>query len=96
VTDVLGRDGIAVEDNFFDLGASSLDLIRIHAKMVEAFGPVVTVVDLFGHPNIKAVAAKIDGRADGPMTFISTAERARGRYAALRRAQLTAGRTGAA
>ena len=96
VTDVLGRDGIAVEDNFFDLGASSLDLIRIHAKMVEAFGPVVTVVDLFGHPNIKAVAAKIDGRADGPMTFISTAERARGRYAALRRAQLAARRTGAA
>ena len=93
---VLGRDGIGLEDNFFDLGASSLDLIRIHAKIVEAFGPVLTVVDLFGHPNIKAVAAKIDGDADGATTFISTAERARKRSAALRRAQLTAGRTGTA
>ena len=83
-------------DNFFDLGASSLDLIRIHAKIVEAFGPALTAVDLFGHPNIKAVAAKIDGDAVGATTFISTAERARRRSVALRRAQLTAGRTGAA
>ena len=65
-------------------------------EMVEAFGPVVTAVDLFGHPNIKAVAAKIDGRADGPMTFISTAERARRRSAALRRTHLAASRAGAA
>jgi amino acid adenylation domain-containing protein len=93
VANALGRDGIGLEDNFFDLGASSLDLIRIHAKLVEAFGPVLTAVDLFGHPNIKAAAAKIDGEIDGAATFISTAERASKRSAALRRAQLTAGRT---
>ena len=93
VANALGRDGIGLEDNFFDLGASSLDLIRIHAKLVEAFGPILTAVDLFGHPNIKAAAAKIDGEIDGATTFISTAERASKRSAALRRAQLTAGRT---
>jgi amino acid adenylation domain-containing protein len=93
VANVLGRNGIGFEDNFFDLGASSLDLIRIHAKLVEAFGPVLTAVDLFGHPNIKAAAAKIDGEIDGATTFISSAERASKRSAALRRAQLTAGRT---
>ena len=92
----LGRDSIGLEDNFFDLGASSLDLIRIHAKLVEAFGPVLTAVDLFGHPNVKAVAAKIDGDVDGATTFISTAERALKRSVVLRRAQLTAGRTGTA
>jgi amino acid adenylation domain-containing protein len=96
VAGVLGSDSIGVDDNFFDLGASSLDLIRIHAKIVEAFGPALTAVDLFGHPNIKAVAAKIDGAAGGATTFISTAERARRRSVALRRAQLAAGRTGAA
>ena len=93
VANALRRDGIGLEDNFFDLGASSLDLIRIHAKLVEAFGPILTAVDLFGHPNIKAAAAKIDGEIDGATTFISTAERASKRSAALRRAQLTAGRT---
>jgi amino acid adenylation domain-containing protein len=93
VANALGRDGVGLEDNFFDLGASSLDLIRIHAKLVEAFGPVLTAVDLFGHPNIKAVAEKIDGGIDGATAFISTAERATKRSAALRRAQLSAGRT---
>jgi acyl carrier protein len=96
VANALGRDGIRLEDNFFDLGASSLDLIRIHAKLVEAFGPVLTVVDLFGHPNVKAVAEKIDGGVDGATAYISTAERARKRSAALRRAQPPAGRTGTA
>jgi acyl carrier protein len=94
VASVLARDSIGLEDNFFDLGASSLDLIRIHAKLVEAFGPGLTAVDLFGHPNIKTLSAKIDG--DGATTFISIAERARKRSVALRRAQLTAGRTGTA
>jgi amino acid adenylation domain-containing protein len=93
---VLGRQTIGVEDNFFDLGATSLDLIRIHAKIVEMFGPVLTAVDLFGHPNIKAVAAKIDGGSADGTAFISTAERARKRSAALRRAQPTGGRAGAA
>ena len=96
VAGALGRDSIGLEDNFFDLGASSLDLIRIHAKLVDAFGPVLTAVDLFGHPNVKAVAAKIDGDVDGATTLISTAERALKRSVVLRRAQLTAGRTGTA
>jgi amino acid adenylation domain-containing protein len=96
VVSVLGRDSIRPEDNFFDLGASSLDLIRIHAKLVEAFGPVLTAVDLFGHPNIKAVTAKIDGDVDSAPTLISTDERARKRSAVLRRAQVTAGRAGTA
>ena len=54
----LGAIASGSSDNFFDLGASSLDLIGIHAKIVEAFGPVLTAVDLFGHPNIKAVGRK--------------------------------------
>jgi amino acid adenylation domain-containing protein len=93
---VLGRDAIGIEDNFFDLGATSLDLIKVHAKIVEAFGPVVTAVDLFGHPNIKTVAAKIDGDAVAAIAVISNAERARGRSAALHRAKLMAARPGAA
>ena len=96
VAGVLRRDAIEVEQNFFDLGATSLDLIGIHAKIVEKFGPVLTAVDLFGHPNIRAVAAKIDGDAVGAPTFMSTADRTRRRAGALHRARLTAGRTGAA
>ena len=91
---VLGHDTIRVDDNFFDLGATSLDLIGVHAKIVEIFGPVLTPVDLFEHPNIKAVAAKIEGNAPCELGLIPAAERARGRAATLRRAQLLAGRIG--
>ena len=96
VADVLGQNSINVEDNFFDLGASSLDLIQIHAKLVEAFGPVLSVVDLFDRANIKAVAEKIDRSAEGARTFISAEDRARRRTDMIRRAQRVAGRTGAA
>lgn len=90
VAQVLGRDAIGIEDNFFDLGASSLDIIGIHSKIVEAFGPVMTAVDLFGCANIKAVAARIDGGAAETTAFISASERARKRADALRRAQRVA------
>ena len=96
VANGLGLDRIGVEENFFDLGASSLDLIRIHAKLVEAFGPVLTAVDLFAYPNVDAVAAKIDGGADDKAAFMSTADRARKRAAALRRMHPAASRAGAA
>jgi amino acid adenylation domain-containing protein len=92
---VLGHNTIRVDDNFFDLGATSLDLIGIHAKIVEVFGPVLTAVDLFELPNIKAVAAKIEGGAPREAAFISAAERARRRAAAVRRAQVTIGRVDA-
>jgi len=92
---VLGHGAFKVDDNFFDLGATSLDLIGVHAKIVEIFGPVLTAIDLFEHPNIKAVAAKIDGDAAGGAALVPAAERARGRAAALRRAQVLASRVGA-
>ena len=91
---VLGHGAFRVDDNFFDLGATSLDLIGVHAKIVETFGPVLTAVDLFEHPNIKAVAAKIDGDGPREAAHVPAEERARGRAAALRRAQTLAGRVG--
>ena len=94
VAGVLRHDSIRIEDNFFDLGATSLDIIAIHSKIVEAFGPVLTAVDLFGCANVKAVAARIDGETADTSAFISAAERARRRSDALRRAQRADLRTG--
>ncbi len=60
--EILGQDALAVDANLFDLGASSLDVVRAHALLVEQ-GYALALVDFFAHPTIAALAAHIDGAA---------------------------------
>jgi amino acid adenylation domain-containing protein len=55
-TEVLGADAVGVDDNFFDLGGHSLLLVRLHARLAEAAGPGLTVVDLFRCPTVRTQA----------------------------------------
>jgi len=65
---VLGRSGIGLDQNFFDLGGTSLQLIRVHAAIEEAFGRQVDVVTVFRHPTIRALASHLDaGREDASL-----------------------------
>ena len=65
---VLGRSGIGIDQNFFDLGGTSLQLIRVHAAIEEAFGRHVDVVTVFQHPTIRALASHLDaGQANGSL-----------------------------
>ncbi|WP_158742605.1 non-ribosomal peptide synthetase/type I polyketide synthase [Acidisphaera sp. L21] len=57
---VLGRDDLPVDANLFDGGASSIDLVRAHANMVDA-GLDVTLTDLFAHPSISSLTAHLEG-----------------------------------
>jgi amino acid adenylation domain-containing protein len=54
--EVLGRESIGVNDNFFDLGGHSLLLVRVQLLLRERLGREVGVVDLFAHPNVAALA----------------------------------------
>ncbi len=56
---VLGRQAVGPEDNFFDLGGSSLQLMKVHALLQDSMKCNVTVADLFNHPKISAMAAHI-------------------------------------
>ncbi|MGC4896677.1 amino acid adenylation domain-containing protein [Micromonospora sp. DT31] len=64
--DVLGRDTVGVTDNFFDIGGHSMALAAVHARLTEATGRSVTMLDLFRHPTVRALAASLDGAADRP------------------------------
>ncbi|WFE35332.1 amino acid adenylation domain-containing protein [Micromonospora sp. WMMD975] len=64
--DVLGRDTVGVADNFFDIGGHSMALAAVHARLVEATGRSITMLDLFRHPTVRALAASLDGAADRP------------------------------
>jgi aryl carrier-like protein len=54
--ELLCRERVGVQDNFFDLGGHSLLLVRLQSRLRDILGLDVTVMDLFRYPTIKAIA----------------------------------------
>ncbi len=63
--EVLGREAIGVHESFFDLGAHSLHLMRVYAKLRAVSPRELQVTDLFRYPNVSALAAYLSGAPDG-------------------------------
>jgi amino acid adenylation domain-containing protein len=96
---VLGTGAVGLNDNFFDLGGTSLQLIQVHATIASVMHSDLTVVDLFQYPRISALAARLapnDGTAAAPGTaaghtppagVLTAEERARRQRATLARAR---------
>ncbi len=91
---VLGVESVGVDDNFFDLGGTSLQLIEVHARITELFARPVAVVDLFAHPSIRGLAGRLDGTHAAAPASLSGAERAHHRSAALAQALAVRSRRG--
>lgn len=51
---------IGIDDNLFDVGVSSLKLVEIHEKIDQAFPGLVDLTDIFDHPTIAALAARLE------------------------------------
>lgn len=56
---LLGKAGISADDNFFDLGGTSLLLIEMHAQLKSRFADAPSVVDLFGHSTPRRLAEQL-------------------------------------
>ncbi len=61
----LAGRAIGVDDNLFDLGASSLKLIEIHEEIDRVYPGQVDLTELFDHPTIAALARFIAARVSG-------------------------------
>ncbi|WP_423192089.1 amino acid adenylation domain-containing protein [Cupriavidus sp. H18C2] len=59
--DVVGQP-VDPDENFFDAGASSLQLVQIHARLVQA-GHALAVTDLFAYPTPRALGIHLAGGA---------------------------------
>jgi len=72
--ELLARDRVGIDDNFFDLGGHSLLLVRLQARIQQALGREVPLVDLFGYPTIRSLAAHLAAAGDGASGPESAAE----------------------
>ncbi|MEM9557178.1 MAG: type I polyketide synthase [Acidobacteriota bacterium] len=54
--ELLGVDEVGVDDSFFELGGSSLQLVEAQRAIAARLGGDCSVVDLFRHPTIAALA----------------------------------------
>jgi amino acid adenylation domain-containing protein len=89
----LDVQSVGAEDNFFDMGANSLLLVRIREAVNRAFGADLPVVDFFGNPTVRLLARRLerDGRVDADGGATERARAQRDALAALRAGRRTGG-----
>jgi acyl transferase domain-containing protein/acyl-CoA synthetase (AMP-forming)/AMP-acid ligase II/acyl carrier protein/NADP-dependent 3-hydroxy acid dehydrogenase YdfG len=58
--EILNYPLVTISDRFFDIGASSLDLMRIVERLETEFGHKISVTDIFTYPRISELAEFID------------------------------------
>ncbi|NOU07011.1 MAG: non-ribosomal peptide synthetase [Hyphomicrobiaceae bacterium] len=80
---VLGPMDIPLTKNFFDLGGTSIGMVKVHAELSGRVAMALTMTDLFSYPTIANLAAFIDGPVskDGTLPTDSNVSRARARGA---------------
>ncbi len=65
--EALKVDKVGLHSNFFDLGGHSLLMVQVHEKLAAAFGRRFSMVELFQHPTVAALARHI-AQAQGGAT----------------------------
>ncbi|MCP4660126.1 MAG: amino acid adenylation domain-containing protein, partial [bacterium] len=73
---VLEIEEVGVRDNFFDLGGHSLLLIRVHEQLREALGGDLSMIELFQHPSVAALAEHLRGGRSAELRVTTGVRRA--------------------
>jgi amino acid adenylation domain-containing protein len=82
---VLGLAAVGLNDNFFDLGGNSLLLLRMYSMLRPQYGSSISMVDLFQHPNIRALAGYLSRQTDERQWLSESRDRASLRRASIKR-----------
>lgn len=73
-TEILKRQDISVDDNFFDIGGSSLDVIKMHYKLTSIFNIDIAILDLFTYTSINNLAQFINEKQNNTNEIIQIKE----------------------
>jgi acyl carrier protein len=60
--EVFGAESVGLDENFFDLGANSLLMIRMHQRLEAVLGMTIPIVHLFQHPTVRSLAQSIKAK----------------------------------
>ncbi|MCE9521688.1 MAG: non-ribosomal peptide synthetase [Alphaproteobacteria bacterium] len=82
---VLGVDRIGLDDNFFDLGGTSVQLMEVHELVQKKFGRDLEIVSLFESPKIADLARLLRGQDAGVSRLDTVQAKARQQGDALKR-----------
>jgi thioesterase domain-containing protein/acyl carrier protein len=72
---LLGQDEIGVEENFFDMGGTSLLALRLFADIERALGVSLPLSTLFRAPTIEALAALLESEHSADAQSVRTLSR---------------------
>jgi amino acid adenylation domain-containing protein len=64
--EILQVERVGRHDNFFDLGGHSLLAARIHERLKESFGQEFSIIELFRHPTVSALAEFLSHKQSAP------------------------------
>ena len=76
---------VSPDDNFFDLGGDSLQLIEAHSELQKRLGRAVSIMDLFEYTTIRALAAHLALESEKDSALAVAQARARKQKEALTR-----------
>ena len=74
--DVLKLEAVGVDDNFFEVGGTSLLVVQVNGRLREAFNRDVPIVEMFRHPTVSSLARFLEGGADEKPSFDQAQTRA--------------------
>ena len=75
-TRVLGR-AVGPDENFFDLGGTSLQLLEMHAILTRQIGREIPLMLLFEYPTVRSLARHLVGTGNFAQMAAETQDRAR-------------------
>ncbi|CAN5134745.1 hypothetical protein BH11PSE11_BH11PSE11_05000 [soil metagenome] len=83
-SEVLGKPVIGRDDVVFDLGGTSVHVVRIHRRLSEKLSAVLDVVDVFRYPSVRQLSEHLSRSTDSAGPAADGIARAAGRRVVVR------------
>jgi len=94
---ILEKDRIGIDDNFFDLGGTSLDIIKLNTRIKEEFNKKIPVVSLFQYTTIRTLTqfiAEEEPEKQAEIEILEAIKKGQAKFKGRLERRVEAGRTG--